>query len=333
VISAEADLTIVVVPREKYRRARDVFRSLLEGDTPPFRLVWVDDARAPHSHRRWVAEQASRPGVCHLALAHRAGANECRMRGFAASSTPYVLFLDNDAFLGTHALANMMECMNATNASFVAPLVLERDGSAHHAGGLTAIISGPAGKYLLEDLLVHPRAEATRRELVRTRTDALEMHAVLVRAASLVAAEGLDVELVSSMDCTDLSLRLKDCHGSGWLEPAATVTYDSAPPHLSDLALFYGRWCNASVEHDIARFAANWGLDLHDARLDVHREFLRTRRMRPVHSVRAGTRRTLGEAGLRRLDRVLERVFDLCSDTRSRGVPSSAGGRRQTSTI
>jgi GT2 family glycosyltransferase len=347
VIAPEADLTIVVAPREKYGRARDVFRSLLEVETPPFRLVWVDDARAPRSYRRWIGEQTSRPGVRHLALAHRAGANECRMRGFAASSTPFVLFLDNDAFVGTDAIANMMDCMAATNASFVAPLTLEIDGSAHHAGGRTAIISSPTGKYLHEELLVHPRAEAARGELVRARTDALEMHAVLVRAASLVEADGLDTGLVSSMDCADLSLRLKDRHGSGWLEPAATVTYDSTTPHLSDLALFYGRWCSASVEHDIARFATSWGLDLHDARLEVHREFLRARRMRPVRYLRALTRRAFGEAGLGRLDRALESLFDQFTDTRllawvpwfrasashspTRSTSSTASSRRSSS--
>jgi glycosyl transferase family 2 len=319
VISADADLTIVVAPREKYRRAAHVFTALSEADAPPFRLVWVDEARAPRSFRRWIEQRASRPGVVHLTLLHRAGANECRMRGFDASATPFVLFLDNDAFLGDGAVSALLECMRDTNASFVSPLMLDNDGSVHHAGGTTRIVDGADGPHFVEELpLLGTQADVIRRELVRAPAGALEMHGVLVRASSLVAAGGLDTQLLSSMDCGDLGLRLQGIDGSGWFEPRATLTYDSSPPRLSDLSLYLGRWCRSTVEHDITRFAATWGVDVDDPRLDHHRSFLRKRCMRVIRHLRGAVRRTFGQPAATRFEDACASAFDLFSDVRTR---------------
>jgi len=317
-LSAEADLTIVVAPREKYSRARNVLSALAAAETPPFHLVWVDEARAPRAHRRWLDDHAPRTAFTHVVLPHRAGANECRMRGFEARHTPLVLFLDNDAFLGPGALAALLECMHDTRAAFVTPLILERSGAVHHAGGTTAIVDGSAGPSLVEDLPLQGKpGEAVRPDLVRRPTGALEMHGVLVRSDALVAAGGLDTRLLSSLDCADLGLSLQGLDGSGWLEPSASVTYDASQPRPSDLPLYLGRWSRATVEHDMAHFATKWGLDPHDARLDEHRGFLHARCMRAIPRVRGVVRRMFGVPAAKRLERMLEPVFDLFSDART----------------
>lgn len=325
-ICADAEITVVVAPREKYRAARAVFDALLRAEGPGFRLVWVDEARAPLSLRRWVDAHADQRGIRHLVLDRRSGANECRARGLAAASTPFVLFLDNDAIPGDGAIGSLLDCMHATNASFVAPLYLESDGSVHNAGGKTRIVEAPAGRRFVEEHLIGGRATAARNRLERMRTDSLEMHGVLVRASSLAAAGGLNRELLSSMDCADLSLRLQDRDGGGWLEPAATVTYDSSLPRPADLPLFLARWSRASVEHDIVRFARTWELDVRDARLETHREMLKVRRMRVVRYLRGGVRRALGLDARDRVDDVLERLFDRFTDaaTADAGVRSVA---------
>jgi GT2 family glycosyltransferase len=326
VFSADAELTVVVAPREKYRRAVDVFQALEEDDGPPFRLIWVDEARAPRAYRRRFEARARQPGVTHLSLPSRAGANECRMHGFRASHSPYVLFLDNDAFPAPGAFGSMLECMRTTNASFVSPLILNRDGSVHHAGGTTAIVADTDGRQLLEVLpsQTHPLATA---ELVRGPTSALEMHCVLVRAQSLVRAGGFDTRLLSSMDCADLSLRLQATDGPGWFEPAATVSYDSTAPGWSDVTLFLGRWSRSTVEHDIAQFARTWHLDLHDARLDAHRGFLRARCMRTIRYARGAARRVFGPTAAARVENACDPVFDLFSDARPRAGLIRGGSR------
>jgi len=317
-VRGDAELSVVVVPREKYRRARDVFTALLAAGGPPFRLVWVDEGRAPQEHRRWMQPRVSAPGIVHITLPHRAGANECRMRGFEATSTPFVLFLDNDAFLAPGAIAELMDCMHSTNASFVTPLIVERNGTVHHAGGTTEIVEGAGGRRFVEELpLQGKRAATTRHQLVRAPTSALEMHGFLVRSDCLVTAGGLDTELLSSLDCADLGLRMRRCDDSGWLEPNAILTYDGSSPRVSDLALYLGRWSRATVEHDMARFASTWDIDAHDARLESHRGFLRPRRMRVLRYLRGGARRAFGPSAVTRLEDAFDPFLDLFSDARA----------------
>jgi hypothetical protein len=321
----DADLTIVVAPREKYSRARAVLEALLAQDAPPFRLVWVDEARVPRRLGAWMHEQSLRAGFRYVSLRHCAGANECRALGMELAATPFVLLLDNDAFLGPGSLAALCDCMRSSGASFVAPVYLEDTGSVHHAGGPTAVVDGPGGRELVEDLLCGSRGTALRSQLVRTRSGSLEMHGVLVRASSLTVAAGLDACLLSSMDCADLSLRLGAVDGGGWLEPAATITYARRRLHPSDLPLYVGRWSRASVEHDIARFAATWDLDPRGARLEQHRGFLRMRRMRAVRYLRGAVRRTLGDGAAARFEHVIEPVLDRLSDARRCPVAAAPG--------
>src|SRR4029078_10729241 len=134
--STLSDVTIVVAPREKYCRARAVLTALQTADCDQVRVIWVDEARAPVAHRRWIRTRAARSELVHIALPNRAGANECRMRGLEASSTPFVLFLDNDAFLTPGSLDAMTDCMRETGASFVSPLILDLAGRAQHASTL-----------------------------------------------------------------------------------------------------------------------------------------------------------------------------------------------------
>jgi hypothetical protein len=102
--------------------------------------------------------------------------------------------------------------------------------------------------------------------------------------------------------------------------------YDSSTPHVSDLPLFLGRWCRATVEHDIGRFASSWRIDFHDPRLEHHREQLRMRRMRVIRYVRGGLHRTVGTPPARVEDAV-EPILDVLARVRLPIRPGSS--RRQ----
>ncbi|MGK2947112.1 MAG: glycosyltransferase family 2 protein [Acidimicrobiales bacterium] len=309
-----AEVTIVVVPREKYRRGRAVLERLLAMEAPPFHLVWVDEGRAPRRLRRWVAAEADRRGFRHLALRDRAGANACRARGVELAVTPYVLLLDNDAFLGEGALAALLDCAHATDASFVAPVCTYRSGAVHHAGGGDRLEESVDGRRLVARR--QPTGGLDPAHLERARADGPELHGVLARRSALRAGGGLDPDLFSSMDCTDLGLRLVDRDGGGWVEPRAIVTYDNAWPRPNDLRLYLGRWSRATVEPDLAHFVDQWQLDPADRRVDEHRQHLSTRRRRLVRYPRGALRRTLGGGAVGRFDRAVEAVLDRFSDVR-----------------
>lgn len=315
----------MVAPREKYRRGRAVLHRLLTMEAPPFHMVWVDEGRAPRRLRRWVAAESDRIGFRHLALPARAGANACRAHGVDLAVTPFVLLLDNDAFLGDGALAALLDCAHATDAAFVAPVCTYRDGAVHHAGSGDRLEDGDDGRRLVDHRRATGGLDPARLE--RARADGPELHCVLVRRSALRAGGGLDADLLSSMDCTDLGLRLVDRDGGGWVEPRAIVTYDNAWPLPNDLPLYLGRWSRATVEHDLAHFAARWQLDPADRRLDQHRQHLAGRRHRLVRYPRGALRRGLGGGAVDRFDRAVDPVLDRFSDVRQ--TTPMGGSRRR----
>jgi hypothetical protein len=89
-------------------------------------------------------------------------------------------------------------------------------------------------------------------------------------------------------------------------------------PRPSDLSVYLGRWCSASVEHDIAHFASSWGLDLYGDRLETHRRILRARRMRVIRPVRNRVHRVFGDSVTTWLEDVVEPVFDRFCDVEER---------------
>jgi GT2 family glycosyltransferase len=326
-VAEVVEVTIVVVPRDKYRRAWAVLQHLLSMEAPPFALVWVDEARSPRRLRRRISAEAHRRGFRHLPVEHRAGANECRARGLEVATTPYVLLLDNDAFPHDGALSALLACARQTRASFVAPVCLYSDGGVHHAGSGAHLADDGGERRLVEVRRPHGVRLDLIPELARSRADGPELHGVLVRRSSVIAAGGLDAGLSSSMDCTDLGLRLADLDGGGWFEPDAVVTYDDAGPRPLDLPLYVDRWSRATVEHDIARFTDRWGLQPSDARVEEHRQHLLGRRRRLVRYPRAVIRRALGDGALHWFDGAVDAALDRFSDARDPGTDD----RRATS--
>ena len=309
--AAEGPVTVVMVPREKYHLAPWSLSQVRQA-APDAPVIYVDEARVPRRLRRWARRTAAAdPAVSHLPLSHPAGANECRARGAALATTPYLLFLDNDAHPLPGAIEALVDCADSTGASFVAPVCLYRDGRVHHVGGPVDITDGPSGGRLVEAREHHGEAyDGVRHLLERSPIGAPELHGVLVRRSSLAAAGGVDTRLIAAMDCLDLGFRLGSVDGGGWQEPSAVVVYDDRRPRRGDLRLYAGRWARATVEADIARFAAAWRIDPSDPRLGEHRAFLEQRRRRGFRAVRAPLRRIIGERSLVPVDRALDAVLD-----------------------
>jgi hypothetical protein len=313
---SNARVTIVVVPRESYRCAIERVDRLIAEYGSGTRVIWVDDSRCPPRITRHIERRLAMIDGHLVRLPGRAGVNACRASGFARVETPYVLFNDNDTFLDSGALEKMIGCMDETGASFVIPVCNFPDRRVHHFGGETRIEIDARGRHLHE--VTHHKfpppigPDGPQRTPVRS----LEMHAVLVRTEELRAAGGFDTRLRSSLDCTDLSLRLSDVGGGGWLEPSASVTFQSPRVRIGDLPMYWARWSGRTVEEDCRSFIESWGLRSDDPRVDHHRTTLRDRRMRPVRYVRGGIRRSLGSGAVRHFDRVLDSAIDRFSDAR-----------------
>ena len=303
----DPSLTVVLAPRESYSRQVGGILDLLARPGPPIGLVVVDEVRCPSRVRERTASLAEEHGFTHVHLDRRAGANECRQQGFDRVTSPFALFLDNDARLADGAVETLLRRADATDASFVAPLCISRDGTVHYAGSVARIV----GRDLLEIRLHgHPPADEMAPLLDAVPTDAPELHGVLVRSASLRSAGGFDTDLDAAMDCVDLGLRLQDVDGGGWLEPAAAVSYANAFPRISDLPLYLDRWSRATIAHDIDHFAERWRIEAESPRLLQHWEALGLRRFRLIRYLRGAVRRTLGTSARSKVDGAFDAVLE-----------------------
>jgi hypothetical protein len=104
---------------------------------------------------------------------------------------------------------------------------------------------------------VEHRAQATRRT-----TEEAEFHSVLVDTAWLQRFGGLDADLLSLYEHTDLCMRIREAGGSVWFEPHAVVSYGrSRFIDRRDRAYYVLRWSEAWNERSSERFQASWQLD------------------------------------------------------------------------
>ncbi len=274
-----AEVTVVTAPRERYDREADTVRQLLDEPDPIARVVVVHEQRCSRRAERTIRDLEAAGRVEHVHLHQRAGANECRAAGIERVQTPFVLLLDNDARLEPGSVGPLLARARATGASFVSPLCLNPDGTLHYAGSVVRFTGIDGERHLFEERMHgYGPAREIRPWLEPVPTDAPELHGVLVRRESLARAGGLDVELYAAMDCLDLGLRLQDVDGGGWFEPSAGVVYSKSRPWFWGWPLYFDRWSRATVEHDIARFTASWGLHPATPKLDDHRYSMLRRR-------------------------------------------------------
>jgi GT2 family glycosyltransferase len=104
---------------------------------------------------------------------------------------------------------------------------------------------------------VERRDQATRRA-----TEEAEFHSVLVATAWLERFGGLDPDLLSLYEHTDLCMRVRDAGGSVWFEPEAVVSYGrSRFVDRRDRAYYVLRWSEVWNERSSERFRASWHLD------------------------------------------------------------------------
>jgi GT2 family glycosyltransferase len=150
---AEPDVTVVVVPRERFSVARRALECLLSETTYPFRLVYIDGA-SPRSVKRYLDAEARRSGFRLLRSEHHLSPTEARNLGLReAAGTRYVVFIDNDVLVRAGWLEALVGCADETDAWLVGPLYCFGDppfSTIHMAGGAAHIEVRDGGRYMSE---------------------------------------------------------------------------------------------------------------------------------------------------------------------------------------
>src|SRR6266446_7089379 len=145
---AEPDVTVVVVPRERFSVARRALECLLSETTYPFRLVYIDGA-SPRPVKRYLEAEARRSGFRLLRSEHHLSPTEARNLGLReAAGTRYVVFIDNDVLVRAGWLEALVGCADETDAWLVGPLYCFGEppfSTIHMAGGRRTSRCGTAG--------------------------------------------------------------------------------------------------------------------------------------------------------------------------------------------
>ena len=293
-MSDAADVTVVVVPRERFSRSVESLESIYQNTDGPFKLVYVD-GNAPKPIQTYLQAQSRQRGFTLIRRDRYLIPNEARNLGVASADTEFVVFIDNDVLVTRGWLQQLVRCARETGAWLVIPLYLEgrpEDRIVHMAGG-TADLTDEQGRRVFKN--VHRfggrSLDDVQDELRCEPTGSIEYHCLLARRDVFEKTGPLDERIPSVWEHTDLALAVHQKGGGIYFEPRAVVSYDSAGSlKWYDLPYFTIRWSDEWGRMSIDRFSNKWGLSRDDRDVQFmyrysavyRRHFLR--RLLPVRS-------------------------------------------------
>ena len=262
------EVTIAVVPRERFSCTRAALEALYRYTDPPFRLVYVDGG-SPSRVRRYLESAARDRGFELLRSDGFLTPNRARNLALAQVRTKYAVFIDNDVLVGPGWLPPLVRCADETNAAVVGPLVCESaplHSKIHFAGGDAHINivdrDGCVERHLVETILRQgERIADVRQELRRMKTEAAEFHCMLVRTNIFDRLRRFDEAMLTVLENVDFCMDVARAGGLTYLEPASIVTYagDSALA-LSDIPFYLLRWNNRWTRATLHYLCNKWQL-------------------------------------------------------------------------
>lgn len=259
------EVTIVVVPRERFSYTRESLASIYTHTTLPFQLVYVD-GNSPIDIQQYLQVQSQEKGFRLIRTDYYLYPNRARNLGLAAVDTPYVVFLDNDVVVSPGWLEALVQCAKETNATIVGPLVCHEQPLheiVHCAGGESHINVDVTGRRRLREKMYKQghRVEKVRPNMHRTQTELCEFHCMLVRVEIFRQLGAFDETMLNSKEHLDFCMSAIAAKGTVYFEPACIVTYVPGPPlKWSDLHFYMLRWSDAWERASLSRMREKWDL-------------------------------------------------------------------------
>lgn len=261
----EPQVTLVVVPRERFSFARESLESIYEHTQIPFKLVYVD-GNSPAKVRRYLEEQAQAKGFQLIRTHSYLSPNQARNLGLSQVQTQYVAFLDNDVIVSPGWLNALVQCAEETNATIVGPLMCQEQPVheiVHFAGGESHIWLDKTGKRHLREKMYKQgkRVADIYSQLQRTQTELAEFHCVLVRTAIFERIGCLDEAMLNTKEHLDFCMTVAQAGGTVYFEPTSLVTYVPGPPlALTDLPFYMLRWSDGWTLASLQHLQQKWNL-------------------------------------------------------------------------
>ena len=257
--------TIAFVPREVFSTTARALGAIYERTSSSFELICVDGG-SPPAVQAYLERSARERGFTLLRTEQYLSPNQARNLALEHVTTPYVVFVDNDAIVSPGWLEALERCADETGAWVVGPLYFEHEPELHRlhmAGGLCRLEVDDQGRryYLERHHHAHQDAQVLGTSIERHETELIEFHTVLVAMEAFEQLGPLDEGLLSHCEHGDLCLLVRQAGHKVFIEPRARITY--IPPRrleAADSEFFRLRWSEAWATASIRRMVEKWDL-------------------------------------------------------------------------
>jgi GT2 family glycosyltransferase len=261
----DSQVTLVVVPRERFSCVRRSLESIYQHTETPFNLVYVD-GNSPTQVKQYLEEQSQAKNFHLVRTDYYLSPNQARNLGLAYVKTKYVVFVDNDVIVSPGWLSSLLNCAEETNAAVVGPLMCQYEPIheiVHFAGGEAHIRLDKTGRRHLREKMYKQGKQVAevRPQLQRTQTELAEFHCVLVRTEIFDRIGQLDEAMLNTKEHLDFCMTVRQSGSTVYFEPDSIVTYVPGPPlELSDLHYYMLRWSDAWTLGSLNRLRDKWDL-------------------------------------------------------------------------
>lgn len=262
---SEPQVTIIVVPRERFSCTQQSLESIYEHTKIPFKLIYVD-GNSPAKIQSYLQQQAQEKDFQLIRTECYLYPNQARNIGLKQADTKYVVFFDNDVIVTPGWLTNLVDCAEKTNAAIVGPLMCQYEPLheiVHFAGGQSHIFVDKKGRRRLREkmYLQGKRVADVKAQLQRTETELAEFHCVLVRRNIFDKVGMLDEAFLNTKEHLDFCMTVREAGEKVYFEPDCVVTYLPGPPlETADLHYYMLRWSNAWQMASLKRMLEKWDL-------------------------------------------------------------------------
>ncbi|MES2304377.1 MAG: glycosyltransferase [Gemmatimonadota bacterium] len=263
-------VTIVVVPRDRFSSVEECTRSIIEHTPAGFRLAFLDFGYSVSTLRNLRALCAAVPFEivpCGRTIPMMA------FRDYVARiSTKYTCWVDNDTFVTPGWMTRLLQSAEQEGMRVILPLTFEREGLDVDDRHLTMRVHVShselrkvtvEGKDLVFDYKPFRRAAREDVPAGPWTIDFFELHTFFAETAVL---QQLDFPAMVVREHIDLGIQLHRLGIPIWCEPRAEVVFDNIHlrPTLQDLRFFFFRWSDELVESSHREFEKRWGWNFYN---------------------------------------------------------------------
>lgn len=260
-----AEVTIVVVPRDRFSSVEACTRSILENTSETVKLVFLDFG---YSRRTVESLQALCAGRSfELVRCGRTIPMDAFRDYLTRIDTRYTCWVDNDTFVTPGWLTAMLTAATTRGMRAILPLTFEREGLDIDARRLELRVHISHSELRKTTVDGHeyifdykPFRRAARDEIPAGpwTVDFFELHTFFAETALL---RQLDFPAMVVREHIDIGIQLQRLGVPIWCVPQAEVIFDNihTRPTIEDLRFFRFRWSDQLVDRSHQLFAERWG--------------------------------------------------------------------------